>query len=100
MNFHEKNAIVTGGSRGIGNAIAKALADNGANVMITYAHNDSAAEETVNYIKSKDVNGYKYKIDQSKIEDIKNFIDYVKSRFENVDILINNAGICPFMNFF
>ena len=100
MDFKNKNAIVTGGSRGIGNGIAKALADRGANVMITYGSNDHAADETVNYIRNKGVTGEKYKIDQSDMEKIGGLMNFVKEKFKTVDILINNAGICPFMDFF
>lgn len=100
MDFRNKNAIVTGGSRGIGNAIATALADRGANVMITYASNDEAAEDTVNYIKSKGVAGEKYRIDQSRMEEVEGLIKYIRTRFKTVDILVNNAGICPFKDFF
>jgi len=100
MDFRNKNAIVTGGSRGIGNGIARALADRGANVIITYSHSDNAADETVEYIRSKGVSGDKYKIDQSNIGEIEGFIKFIKDKFTTVDVLVNNAGICPFMDFF
>jgi L-rhamnose 1-dehydrogenase len=100
MDFRNKNAIVTGGSRGIGNAIATALADRGANVMITYANNDEAAEDTVKYIRSKGVAGEKYRIDQAKMEEVDGLIKYIRTEFKTVDILVNNAGICPFKDFF
>ncbi|AGO60477.1 MULTISPECIES: L-rhamnose 1-dehydrogenase [Ferroplasma] len=100
MDFRNKNAIVTGGSRGIGNGIAKALADNGANVIITYGNNDNAADETVKYIRSKGVSGEKYKIDQSDIGEIDGLMKFIKDKFKTVDVLVNNAGICPFMDFF
>ncbi|WMT51093.1 MAG: L-rhamnose 1-dehydrogenase [Ferroplasma sp.] len=100
MDFRNKNAVVTGGSRGIGSAIATALADRGANVIITYASNDIAAEETLNYIRGKGVTGEKYKIDQSNMEELDGLIKYIKTKFSTVDILVNNAGICPFRDFF
>ncbi len=100
MDFRNKNAVVTGGSRGIGNAIANALADRGANVIITYASNDMAADDTVKYIRSKGVIGEKYRIDQSNMEELNGLIKYIKAKFGTVDILVNNAGICPFKDFF
>ncbi len=100
MDFKNKNAIVTGGSRGIGNAIAKALADRGANVIITYASNDEAAEDTVKYIRGRGVVGEKYRIDQSDMEELDGLIKYIKTKFGTVYILVNNAGICPFRDFF
>ncbi len=100
MGFKNKNAIVTGGSRGIGSAIAIALAEKGSNVMFTYAHDDEEAEKTINKIKLNNVEAYSYKINQENIEEIDKFIEFVKSKFKTVDILVNNAGICPFRNYF
>ncbi|SMD31468.1 L-rhamnose 1-dehydrogenase [Picrophilus oshimae] len=100
MDFKNKNAVVTGGSRGIGRAIAMLLGENGANVIITYSSSDRAADDVINYIKSKGSEAYKYKIDQSEINKIPELVDFIKSKFKTVDILINNAGICPFKDFF
>ncbi len=100
MNFKNKNSIVTGGSRGIGSAIAIALAEKGSNVIFTYAHNDEEAGKTLDKIRSNGVNGYLYKINQENIDEINKFIEFVKLKFNTVNILINNAGICPFRNYF
>lgn len=100
MNFKNKNSIVTGGSRGIGSAIAIALAEKGSNVIFTYAHNDEEAGKTLDKIRSNGVNGYLYKINQENMGEINKFIEFVKLKFNTVNILINNAGICPFRNYF
>ncbi len=100
MDFKNKNAIVTGGSRGIGSAIAIALAEKGSNVIFTYAHNDDEAGKTLDKIRSNGVDGHSYRINQENMEEINKFIEFVKLKFNTVDILINNAGICPFRNYF
>ena len=100
MDFKNKNAIVTGGSRGIGSAIAIALAEKGSNVIFTYAHNDDEAGKTLDKIRSNGVDGYSYKINQENMDEISKFMEFVKLKFNTVDILINNAGICPFRNYF
>ncbi len=100
MNFKGKNAVVTGGSRGIGHAIAMALAESGANVLITYSSSEDAAEKTVNDMENMGVEGYKYKIDQSDIDKIPGLMDFIRNKFNTVHVLINNAGICPFRDFF
>ncbi|KJE50105.1 MULTISPECIES: L-rhamnose 1-dehydrogenase [Acidiplasma] len=100
MRFDNKNAVITGGNKGIGNAIAKGLAREGANIIFTYAHDVNAAVEAEGYMKNLGVKAYGYKIDQRKINEIPAFINFVKKTFDHVDILVNNAGICPFKNYF
>ncbi len=100
MNFKNKNAIITGGSKGIGGAIALSLAAKGCNIIFSYGHDDKSAENTLNEIKNFEVNAYSYRIDQSNFDEIAGFIDFVKEKFKTVDILVNNAGICPFKDFF
>lgn len=89
----EKNAIVTGGSRGIGKAIAIALAKNGASVAIIYSGNHEAADETIKEIIALGVNGIAYRCDVSSFEDTKIITNQIIEDFGAVDILVNNAGI-------
>ena len=93
MEIKGKNAIVTGGSRGIGRAIALELAKRGANVGINYVSNETRAKETLSEIEKFGVKGILLKGDVSKIDDVKNFVKKFIDEFKKVDILINNAGI-------
>ena len=88
-----KVAIVTGGSRGIGAAIAKLLAKNGAYVAINYQSRCDSAEAVVNEIEELGGTSCAFKSDVSKPEDVKNLMEEVINRFGKVDILVNNAGI-------
>ena len=93
MEIKGKNAIVTGGSRGIGRAIALELAKRGANVGINYVSNEARAKETLSEIEKFDVKGILLKGDVSRIEEVKNFVKKFVDEFKRIDILINNAGI-------
>ncbi|MGG7144588.1 elongation factor P 5-aminopentanone reductase [Clostridium nigeriense] len=92
-NLQGKIALITGGSRGIGKAIAMELAKEGATVIINYSKNDLSAEETLKEIK--DIGGYSklYKGDISKYNVCKDMIDYIIDTFGKIDILINNAAV-------
>ena len=91
MDFKGKIVLVTGGSRGIGKAIAKAFADLGANVVITYLSNDSAADETLNGLTGGP--HLKIKADISSVQDTIHLVESVVQRFGSLDILVNNAGV-------
>ncbi|MFS0574015.1 3-oxoacyl-[acyl-carrier-protein] reductase [Sporosarcina sp. 179-K 3D1 HS] len=86
-------AIVTGGSRGIGAAIAKELARNGAIVAINFVSGFEKAESVVKEIEAQGGTSFAFQSDVSKSEDVQNFIQAVKDRFGKIDILVNNAGI-------
>jgi len=93
MEIKGKSAIVTGGSRGIGRAIALELAKRGANVGINYVTNETKARKTLSDIEKFDVKGILLKGDVSRIEEVKNFVKKFVDEFKRIDILINNAGI-------
>lgn len=93
MILENKNAIVTGGSRGIGRSIALQLARNGANVIINYTSNKEAADQVVKEIEVYNVKGLAIQCDVTKSDDIKKMIGTVESHFDTIDILVNNAGI-------
>ncbi|WP_368247654.1 3-oxoacyl-[acyl-carrier-protein] reductase [Clostridium perfringens] len=89
----DKVAIVTGGTRGIGRAIALKLADQGANIVINYRNSDKEAEELKAILEEKGVKVLTVKCDISNFEDSKNLMDKCKEIFGKIDILVNNAGI-------
>jgi L-rhamnose 1-dehydrogenase len=100
QRFKGKKAVVTGGSRGIGRAIALGLAREGADVCITYSSHDGEADTFKKEAEKLGRKAYKFKIDQSKVEDVPKLMNYVEKEMGNVDVLVNNAGICPFKDFF
>ncbi|MBS5305652.1 3-oxoacyl-[acyl-carrier-protein] reductase [Clostridium tertium] len=89
----DKNAIVTGGTRGIGREIARTLAQNGANIAINYRKYNEEVESLIEELKSFGVKVVACKCDVSNEEEVINFIKEVKDKFESIDILVNNAGI-------
>ncbi len=88
-----KNAIVTGGSQGIGKAIALELAKNGANVAIFYVGDREKGEETVKEIEALGVKSMDIYCNVADFDASKAAIDEVIEVFGRVDILVNNAGI-------
>jgi 3-oxoacyl-[acyl-carrier protein] reductase len=93
MNLEGKSAIVTGGSIGIGAAIAVKLAECGANVAINYRKHSEEAETVINRIKNLGRKGVMVQADISKFEDAGNMVKKVMAEFGKIDILVNNAGI-------
>lgn len=93
MKLLNKNALVTGGSRGIGRAIAIAFAKEGANVAINYNTNDLAATNTVSEINKLGVRSNAFQADTSSASQVHEMIDDVLKEFGVIDILVNNAGI-------
>jgi NAD(P)-dependent dehydrogenase (short-subunit alcohol dehydrogenase family) len=88
-----KVALVTGGSRGIGAATARALADEGANVAISYVASPEKAEAVVADLETKGVNAHAFKADQASPADVEQLVADVAKHFGRLDILVNNAGV-------
>ena len=88
-----KNVIVTGATRGIGREIALTLAQNGANIAMNYRNLNSEVEDLINEIKSFGVDALAIKCDVSITEEVDNFVKEVKSHYNTIDVLVNNAGI-------
>ena len=88
-----KTALVTGGSRGIGRAIALKLAENGADVAIVYAGRQDAAEETRRDIEALGVKAAAYQCDAADFDAVKAVVAAVGKELGGVDILVNNAGV-------
>ncbi|MDP3382660.1 MAG: SDR family NAD(P)-dependent oxidoreductase, partial [Phenylobacterium sp.] len=88
-----KRALVTGGSRGIGAAIALALADKGADVAITYERSSARAAEVVRAIEAKGRHGLAIQADSADPGAVKRSVDEAAQALGGLDILINNAAI-------
>jgi 3-oxoacyl-[acyl-carrier protein] reductase len=93
MILKDKVALITGGSRGIGRAIALDMAKNGANIAVIYAGRQDAAEEVVTCAEEYGVNARSYQCDVSDFGQAKQTIDAVINDFGGIDILVNNAGV-------
>ena len=90
MKLTGKVALVTGGSRGIGFAIAKILSENGASVVIT-----SKNSEKIKQSEAKISNSFGITCDIKKKNEVQNVLDQTIKKFGKLDILVNNAGIFP-----
>jgi 3-oxoacyl-[acyl-carrier protein] reductase len=88
-----KVALVTGGSRGIGAATARALAEAGAHVAISYAASADKAQAVVAKIEGKGVKAASFKADQGDVAQVHQLVADVVARFGRLDILVNNAGL-------
>lgn len=88
-----KITLVTGASKGIGRAIAKEFASQGAKVAFTYLSSVDKAEALVKEIEELGTKAIGYRSDASKYEAAENLINQVVSDFDGLDILVNNAGI-------
>lgn len=88
-----KTAVVTGGSRGIGRAICLKLAGQGANIVLNFAGNEAAAEETRSQCEALGVRALAVKGDVADAEACNALIEKAVSEFGRVDILVCNAGV-------
>lgn len=90
-----KTGIVTGSSRGIGRAIALALAGSGWRVVVNYVGNRPAADETAQQVEARGGAAHLVQADVSSLEDVRRLVDSTLERFERIDLLVNNAGRGP-----
>ncbi|MBQ4180019.1 MAG: SDR family NAD(P)-dependent oxidoreductase, partial [Ruminococcus sp.] len=93
MDLKNKTAVITGGSRGIGLAIAKKLAENGADIAILYVGDEAEGNNAVAELTPYGVKTAAYFCDVSDFEGSKKAVETVIADFGGIDILINNAGI-------
>ncbi|MGI5891927.1 MAG: 3-oxoacyl-[acyl-carrier-protein] reductase [Bacillota bacterium] len=88
-----KVAVITGGSRGIGRAIALKMAENGADIVVIYGGNQQAAQEVCQIVSNYAVKSKSYKCDVSDFAKVKETVAQIITDFGSIDILVNNAGI-------
>lgn len=91
--LHDKIALVTGGSRGIGRAVCVKLASLGALVGVNYVSNPDAAQETLQLIEEAGGKGFLAKFDVSAAEEVQGAIKEIGDQHGAIDILVNNAGV-------
>jgi 3-oxoacyl-[acyl-carrier protein] reductase len=91
-----KVAVVTGASKGIGGAIAKSLAAEGASVVVNYASSKAGADQVVADIKSKSGKAIAVQGDVSKSADVQRIFADTKKAYGRLDVLVNNAGVYEF----
>lgn len=96
MKLEGKIAIVTGASSGIGAAIARALAAEGATVVVNYASSKKGADAVVDAIESAGGKAVAVQADMSRSADVARMFDTVKAHHGKLDILVNNAGVAVF----
>jgi 3-oxoacyl-[acyl-carrier protein] reductase len=89
----DKVAVVTGGSKGIGAAIVKRLAEDGASVAFTYASSPQKAQEVARAVESSGARALALRADSADANEVKNAIAETVKTFGRIDILVNNAGV-------
>ncbi|PKM41027.1 MAG: 3-oxoacyl-ACP reductase [Firmicutes bacterium HGW-Firmicutes-9] len=98
LNLRGMTAIVTGGSRGLGAAVCARLAQDDANMLLTYAASRDKAESLAAGLAAQyGVHAEAFRADVSVEADVVALFAHAKERFGTIDILINNAGVCPMM---
>lgn len=93
MDLEGKVAIVTGGSMGIGTSVCMDLAQNGADVALTYRKHGDEAKAIAEEITKMGRKAVAYKVDVSDFDGVQNLVNEVATEFGRLDILINNAGM-------
>src|SRR5665647_323591 len=97
MNLHPKlkgqSALVTGANSGIGMAVAIALANDGANVVVNYVSHPEAADAVVKQIENNGGNAIAVKADVSKEDEVQSMFQQIFAKYGTIDILVNNAGL-------
>ncbi len=91
--IENKVAIITGGSRGIGEAIALKFAENGAHIAFTYVSSDEKAKTLEEKLKSFEVKAKAYKSNAGNYKECETMVNDILTEFGTVDICVNNAGI-------
>jgi 3-oxoacyl-[acyl-carrier protein] reductase len=92
-SFAGKVALVTGGSRGIGQGIVRRLASDGAAVAFTYSSSEEKAKRLASEIEAAGGNALPIKADSASAEDLRAAVDQVAKELGELDIFVNNAGI-------
>ena len=93
MRLQGKTALITGSGRGIGRAIARRFAREGADVVINYSHSAGGAQDTLSDVEAAGRKGHIIQADVSIVSEAKQLIDEAVRHFGQLDMLVNNAGI-------
>ena len=93
MKLQGRTALVTGGSRGIGRAVALGLAEEGADIAVNYVSNESAARDVVEHVKKTGRRAMLAQADVGDYPDVFRMAQEVLREFGHLDILVNNAGV-------
>lgn len=93
LSLEGRSALITGGSRGIGKAVALAMAQAGADVMVNFVSDEGSARETADKIRALGRKALTFKADVADAEAVKSMVDEAVERLGKVDILVCNAGI-------
>ena len=93
LSLNDRVAVVTGGSRGIGRAVALELSRRGAAVVVNYNKSPEAAEQVVNEIKAAGGKAAPFQADVSNLQAAQDLIKFAVETFGDLHILVNNAGI-------
>lgn len=91
--FQDKVALITGGSRGIGAAIAKRFAKEGCHIAISFAESKDKATSLVKSIEKEGIQAIAFQADQANSSQVEKLVQKVGEHFGRIDILVNNAGI-------
>ena len=91
--LQEKVILVTGASKGIGAAVARQLASDGASLIVNYAGDKAGADQLVAELKEKGTNAIAVQADVSKPAEVKQMFDTALAHFGRIDVLVNNAGV-------
>jgi 3-oxoacyl-[acyl-carrier protein] reductase len=97
--LEQKVALITGGSRGIGAAIARRFAKEGATVVITFANSSEKANQVVKEIEAEGGKALAIQADSANPEAVKTAVALTVANFGHIDILVNNAGVANFKPF-
>lgn len=93
MKLSGKTVLITGGSKGIGEACAIAFASEGANIIINYANDESAADSVAQKIEEFGGKSLVVKADITDQKQVDEMFNQIKQEFPSIDVLINNAGV-------
>ena len=93
-----RTALVTGGSRGLGRACCKLLAEAGANVAVNFQKNADAAAETVALVNTAGATGLAVQADVAEQNDVEEMVATVTEQLGPIDLLVNNAGVFDFVS--
>ena len=93
MNFNGKTAIVTGGSRGIGKAIAEVFAQRGSQVVIADISLERAQQTASEIASAYGIKAVAFPVNVASFESCKELVEKINSEFTKIDILVNNAGV-------